>query len=123
MGLDAKHISQLALSQRLITPAQLEEGLDELGTESSDGEKLLGLLERKSYLTAFQTEKLRKGDAHGYYLGNYRLLYKIASGSFGRVYRAEEPASGRVVAIKLLRQRWCDKPEIIELFEREGRVG
>lgn len=123
MGLDAKQIAQLALNQRLLTPAQLEECLNELGTATNDAEELLTLLERKSFLTAFQTEKLRKGDMHGYYLGNYRLLYKIASGSFGRVYRADEPASGRVVAIKLLRQRWCDKPEVIELFEREGRVG
>src|SRR5262249_55039535 len=64
-----------------------------------------------------------KGDQDGYVLGGYRLLYKIASGSFGRVFRAADPLTGRIVAIKILRKRWSEDPHNIELFEREGRVG
>src|SRR5207302_1988283 len=50
-------------------------------------------------------------------------LYKIASGSFGRVYRADDPRSGRIVAVKVLRRKHSEKKHVIDLFEREGRVG
>jgi serine/threonine protein kinase len=83
----------------------------------------LRALERKAYLTALQIDKLLKGDMDGYFLGSYRLLYKIASGSFGRVFRGDDPQTGRVVAIKVLRRRWSEDPQSVDLFEREGRVG
>src|SRR5947208_3925864 len=85
--------------------------------------KLCLALERKGVLTPLHTQKLLKGDADGYFLGGYRILYRIASGSFGRVFRADDPRTGRAVAIKVLRKRWSDDPHNIELFEREGRVG
>jgi serine/threonine protein kinase len=57
-----------------------------------------------------------------YFLGDHQLRYGVGSGSLGRVFRAEEPQSGRVVAIKVLRRRWSEDPQRIELFEREGKV-
>jgi predicted Ser/Thr protein kinase len=119
---DAASIAQQALRLGLVTPEQLEEGWEELGQRSGPPEPLLQALERKSHLTPWQSQKLLKGDADGYFLGGYRILYKIASGSFGRVYRADDPRSGRIVAIKVLRQKWMS-PKGIELFEREGKVG
>ena len=70
-----------------------------------------------------QTSKLIKGDTEGYFLGGYRLLYKISSGSFGRVFRADDPRTGRVVALKVLRNRWSEDQQKIDLFLREGKVG
>ena len=67
--------------------------------------------------------RLAKGDQDGYFIGGYRLLYKISSGSFGRVYRADDPKSGVVVAIKVLRNKWSDDKHSVELFEREGKMG
>jgi serine/threonine protein kinase len=81
------------------------------------------LLERKGYVTPWQSHKLLRGDREGYFLGGYRVLYKIASGSFGRVFRADDPRTGADVAIKVLRKRWSEDPHKVELFEREGRVG
>ena len=77
----------------------------------------------RGYLTPFQSTKLLKGEQDGYFLGGYRILYKISSGSFGRVYRCDDPHSGRVVAIKLLRKKWSVDKHKIELFMREGRMG
>jgi serine/threonine protein kinase len=122
-SLDAATLAQQVTKLGLVTHAQLEECLQELGETTGDGEPLLRLLERKGYLTLLQIDKLRKGDVTGYFLGGYRLLYKIASGSFGRVYRADDPTTGRVVALKVLRHRWSERPESVVLFEREGRVG
>lgn len=121
--LDAARLGQQAVKLGLVTEAQLQEAWNELGQRGGDIGPLVRFLERKRYLTPWQSSKLMKGDPDGYFLGGYKLLYKIASGSFGRVYRAEDPQSGRIVAIKVLRRRWTDNPHTVELFEREGRVG
>src|SRR5262249_24963992 len=47
----------------------------------------------------------------------------ISSGSFGRVYRADDPRTGRVVAVKVLRRRWSEDRARIDMFIREGKVG
>src|SRR5947207_7738243 len=121
--LDAASVAQLALKLGLLTEQQLQEGWDEIGQRGGEALPLMLALERKGYLTPFQTQKLVKGDTDGLIIGGYRVLYKIASGSFGRVYRADDPQTGRVVAIKVLRRRWSEDQNRIELFEREGKVG
>jgi CheY-like chemotaxis protein len=122
-NLDAASLAQQAIRLGLITEAQLHEGWEELGRRGGAPEPLLRFLERKGYLTPWQSQKLLKEDVDGYFLGGYRVLYRIASGSFGRVFRADDPRSGVVVAIKVLRRRWSENPHTIDLFEREGKVG
>ena len=119
---DASGLTQLAIKVGLLTEGQVRAAYEELGG-GAELEPLLRALERKGHLTPYQSAKLLKGDTDGYFLGGYRVLYKVASGSFGRVFRAEDPATGRVVAIKVLRRRWSEDKQRIELFEREGKVG
>ena len=119
---DAASVAQLAQKTGVVTEAQLREVWEEIG-KTTDPHKLLRELERRGQLTPWQSHKLLKGDQDGYFLGGYRLLYKIASGSFGRVFRADDPRSGRVVAIKVLRRRWSEDQQRIDLFHREGKVG
>lgn len=121
--LTRKQMAQLIIKLRLATAAQVQDCLDDITDDSKDPEPLLSMLSRHGLLTSLQIDKLLKGDMNGYYMGSYRMLYKIHSGTFGRVYRADDPSSGRVVAVKVLRQRWTDKPEVIQMFEREGRLG
>src|SRR5207248_9819696 len=121
--MDISTVAQLARQLHLVTDEQLRECWDELDSGVHSPEALLRLLERKGYLTPWQSSKLMKGDTDGYMLGGSRLLYQIASGSCGRVFRADDPRSGTVVAIKVLRRRWSEDPHRVELFEREGRVG
>ncbi len=120
---DAGSVGQLALKVGLLTEQQLEEAWDEIGPKTTDPHKLLLALERKGQLTPYQSNKLLKGETDGYLLGGFRLLYKIKSGSFGRVFRADDPRSGRIVAIKVLRRRWTENEHVIGLFDREGKVG
>jgi eukaryotic-like serine/threonine-protein kinase len=120
---DAAALGERAVRIGLITLDQLQEGYEEIGQRGGDPEPLLLALERKRYLTPWQSQKLLKDDPDGYFLGGYRILYKIASGTFGRVYRADDPRSGTVVAIKVLRRKWSDDKHNIELFEREGKMG
>ena len=120
---DAAGMGQFALRLNLISEEQLRECLRELGSRSDPPETLLRLLERRNYLSSWQSSKLVKEDRDGYFLGGYRLLYRIAAGSFGRVFRADDPRTGEVVAIKVLRRRWTEDAHKVALFEREGKVG
>jgi serine/threonine protein kinase len=120
---DAEGIGQLVLRLGLVSAEQVAECLEEIGNKKAPGEEMIRLMERKRYLSPLQGNKLRKGDTEGYFLGGYRLLYKIASGSFGRVYRGDDPRTGQVVAIKVLRNKWTLDKQKIDLFLREGRLG
>ena len=123
VNLDASGIGQLAIKLGLVGEDQVRECLIELDDPRGPAEHLIRALERKRYLSSFQGNKLRKGDLEGYFLGGYRLLYKIASGSFGRVYRGDDPRTGQVVAIKVLRNKWTMDKQKIDLFLREGKLG
>jgi serine/threonine protein kinase len=120
---DAGTLQQQAIKLGLVTEAQVLEALDATGVRNPDLQQILRQLERLGYLTPWQTNKVLKGDIDGFFLGGYRILYKIASGSFGRVYRCDDPQTGRVVAIKVLRRRWSEDKQKIDLFAREGKVG
>jgi hypothetical protein len=53
--------------------------------------------------------------------GPYRLLKKLGAGGMGVVYEAEERATGRRLALKVLRQA-IDTEEQRKRFRREGRL-
>ncbi len=120
---EAGAIADTAIRLGLLNAHQAEEAWRELPSRNAPAVEFLRAMERKAFLTPFQSTKLLKGDTTGYFLGGYRILYKIASGSFGRVYRADDPSSGRVVAIKVLRNKWCADQHKIDLFTREGKMG
>jgi serine/threonine protein kinase len=124
---DSTHFGLLAVKVGLITQPQFVEAMaearEESGQQNPDLPYLTRILERRSLITNFQTSKLLKGDLDGYFAGGYRILYKISSGSFGRVFRADDPRTGRVVAVKILRRRWSEDKQRIDLFIREGKVG
>ncbi|MGF1581738.1 MAG: protein kinase [Gemmataceae bacterium] len=122
-NLDAATIGQHAVRLGLLTLDQLQEGYQETGSREGDAQPLVRALERKGYLTPWQSHKLMKLESDGYFYGGYRILYKISSGTFGRVYRADDPLTGNVVAVKVLRSRWTENRKNIDLFEREGQVG
>src|SRR5579862_7671412 len=116
---EAEDLGKLAIRLGIVSESQLADVLDDMSPLAPPDE-LVDTLVRKGILTGFQADKLRKGDTDGYFLGGYRLLYKIASGSFGRVYRADDPRTGAAVAVKVLRRRWTEDANKINLFEREG---
>jgi serine/threonine protein kinase len=123
VNLDASGIGQLALRLGLVTDEQVRECLIELDDKKAPAADMVRLIARKGYLTPWQGNKLLKGDTDGYFLGGYRILYKIASGSFGRVYRGDDPRTGQVVAIKVLRNKWTMDKQKVDLFMREGHLG
>lgn len=120
---DAAEFANLAVRVGLLEDNVAKEALYELDDKTAPPEAMARLLERRGLITPLQTSRLMKGEVDGYVLGGYRLMYKIASGSFGRVYRGADPATGQTVAIKVLRKKWTEDKRRVELFEREGRLG
>jgi hypothetical protein len=55
-------------------------------------------------------------------VGGYRLLRSLGSGGMGTVYEAEDTASGRRVALKLISPDYTGSDEVVERFRREGRL-
>jgi hypothetical protein len=55
-------------------------------------------------------------------IGGYRLLRPLGSGGMGTVYEAEDTASGRRVALKLIAPDYADSSDAVERFRREGRL-
>jgi serine/threonine protein kinase len=120
---DTTILAQQMIKHGLVSESQLQEAFDEVGVRTVEPEVLLRVLERKGVLTPYESSKLLKGDTDGYIVGGYRIRYKNGSGSFGRVYRAEDQQTGRIVAVKILRRRWTEDKHTIDLFLREGKLG
>jgi len=55
-------------------------------------------------------------------LGTYRIIDRIGRGGMGEVYRAEDPALGRQVAVKVMKQELNASPEARSRFLREARA-
>src|SRR5688572_4756177 len=120
---DAGGMAELITKLGLVDEYSVRECLFEIEDKKAPADMLVKLMQRRGLLTPLQGTKLLKGETAGYFLGGYRVLYKISSGTFGRVYRGDDPRSGQVVAIKVLRHKWTDNQQKVDLFMREGRVG
>ena len=52
----------------------------------------------------------------------YRLDEPLGQGGMGMVYKATHLGTDRVVALKLIAERYSDQPEFVERFRREARA-
>jgi len=121
--LTAEHIAEQAVDVGLVTPRQLQEAWSTLGTRSVGADEFLQALVRRELLTKYQVDRLSKGERTGYFYGDYKVLYLMGAGTFARVFRAAHRDSGQVVAVKVLRGRFSEKPAQSSLFLREGELG
>jgi hypothetical protein len=68
-----------------------------------------------------QVSESKQWAPHPENIGGYRLLRTLGSGGMGRVYEAEEVASARKVAVKLLANELVSS-QAVERFRQEGRL-
>ena len=55
-------------------------------------------------------------------LGRYRILDEIASGNQGAVYRAFDPETARIVAVKVLHPTLIGNQSFLERLHREATL-
>ncbi len=55
-------------------------------------------------------------------LGQFRIVQRIGRGGMGEVFKAEQPAMDRLVAIKILHAKLASRPDLISRFRREARA-
>jgi serine/threonine-protein kinase len=119
----AEQIAQRVFDLDLVDDRQLQEVWSALGTRDVPGEEFAQMLVRRGLLTNYQLERMLKGERSGFFYGPYKVLYRVATGSFARVYRAVDPRSNKVVALKVLRRRFSEEPAQTDQFLREGEMG
>lgn len=99
------------------------ETVDEALADGNDIAAALDALVRGGSLTKFQADCLKSGDTVWLGMGNYRPQYLISAGSFARVFRGVRATDQKTAAIKVMRERWLEKPQFVELFRKEGELG
>lgn len=115
-------LDRFLIQSQLVEPRELELARHNAGGVSSVTD-YLDLLQRQQILTPFQISRIKNGETDGLVLDGCKLLYRNASGSFARVYRASRVSDGTTIGVKLLRDRWSKDPDTVQLFHREGELG
>lgn len=119
----AEKLAQRALDVNVLSEADLQSVWSELATRNVTFDQFSQVLLRRDLLTNYQLDRLLQGFRHGFFYGDYKVLYLVGAGTFARVYRATHRKTDALFAIKVLRKRMSDKPEQAESFRREGELG
>ena len=122
VDISAEKLAQRAFDTGLLDNQQLELAWSELGTREASGDDFVAVTIRRELLTNFQIERLSKAERYGYFYGDYKLLYMVGAGTFARVYRGVARSDDRVVAIKVLRQRYNEDESVRDNFLREAQM-
>jgi eukaryotic-like serine/threonine-protein kinase len=107
----------------LVSRTALDDVWTELGGHNVPLAEFGAAVVRRELLTRYQLDRLLRGEHEGFFYGRAKILYQVGAGSFSRVYRAIHADTGRVLAVKVLRNRFASDPEKGKSFQREGEMG
>ena len=119
--LDADMLLDQVTMLGLVSREQLQDA--RAAADSGAAEAVIRMLLRKSALTSWQIDRLKKGDPSGFFFGDAKILFHLAEGTFARVYRGEHTTTKAALAVKVLRQRFAQIPDAVDRFHKEAEAG
>jgi serine/threonine-protein kinase len=128
-GLDTV-IGRLVVDRGLATPQDVQDAKDALiGIAGESGgdvkNKSLGaMLVERGVVTQKQLERLRpESEARsGQQIPGYQILKKLGAGAMATVYKARQLSLDRIVAIKVLPQKFTNNQDFVDRFYAEGKA-
>ena len=117
-------LGRTLVEKNLATPEELAECRAELkraGQAYSLGE----LMVQKGVLTPRQLERVKKSLEEirpAQQIPGYQILGRLGAGAMATVYKARQLSLDRMVAIKILSERYSKNPEYVERFYKEGQA-
>ena len=122
-------LGKLVVERGLATPADLERLTAKLKS-SSDGSdpshrSLSTLLVAEGLVTANQLERLRpelEEQRAGQQIPGYQIIRKLGAGAMATVYLAKQISLDRMVAIKILPQKFTSNEDFVARFYAEGKA-
>ena len=120
-------LGRLVVERGLATPADLERLTARLkdGSGSSAEQSLASLLVAEGLVTANQLERIRPEldeQRAGQQIPGYQIIRKLGAGAMATVYLAKQISLDRMVAIKILPQKFTSNEEFVARFYAEGKA-
>ena len=92
------------------------------GDYPTDSTALADRLVRDKLLNDFQARRVLANRPNGLVIGKYIIIDRIGSGAMGRVYKANHPLMGRVVAVKVIAPEIISNERAVARFQREMKL-
>ncbi len=123
----------LAIAHRVLTRDQLEDAERTINKEAESGkprrpvEDVLlenGVISSEQVWAVYKAKErlIRDARARGQRIGGYEIMGKLGEGGLGVVYKARQLSMGRIVARKVLHERWVTDDEVRKRFLVEARL-
>jgi serine/threonine protein kinase/Leucine-rich repeat (LRR) protein len=125
MESSVESVCDLLVHTRLLTVDEIEalrqRWHSEAPEQASDAGRFAQWLVMNQVLTAYQADRILRGQTDHYFFNQYKLLDRIGQGRMAGVYKAVHPL-GQVVAIKVLPPSRARDPQAFGRFQREARL-
>ncbi|MCI0682994.1 MAG: serine/threonine protein kinase [Gemmataceae bacterium] len=123
ISVEEEKLRQALVSRGLITADDWQQVRNAIEPGSGLG-PILATLVHAGFLTSGQAQRVavELPNLTAQLIPGYKLLDKIGQGSMGAVYKARQLSMDRIVAIKVLHQKFAANKEFLARFRREAHL-